>query len=40
MPHATIGGITHVLVDGIFKKRDRRLVVDVYDSLKGRFHAR
>lgn len=35
--HANVGDITHVLVDGDFKKRDGRLVIDGYSDVKRRF---
>ena len=36
--HASVGDIEHVLVDGVFKKRDRRLVVDGgYEDVQDRF---
>lgn len=37
MLHASIGDIKHVMVDGVFKKRDGRLVVDGYERLQERF---
>ncbi|KAF5004824.1 hypothetical protein FDECE_8701 [Fusarium decemcellulare] len=35
--HASIGDIEHVLVDGAFKKRNRKLVVDDYAAIKAKF---
>jgi len=37
MLHANVGDIKHVVVDGMFKKRDGRLVVDGYEALQDRF---
>jgi cytosine/adenosine deaminase-related metal-dependent hydrolase len=37
MLHASVGDIKHVMVDGVFKKRDGRLVVDGYEALQDRF---
>jgi cytosine/adenosine deaminase-related metal-dependent hydrolase len=35
--HASVGDIEHVLVNGEFKKRDRRLVVEGYDEAVDKF---
>lgn len=35
--HANVGDITHVLVNGEFKKRDGRLVIEGYADVKRRF---
>ncbi|KAF2825800.1 Metallo-dependent hydrolase [Ophiobolus disseminans] len=37
MLHASISDIKHVMVDGVFKKRDGRLVVEGYEELQDRF---
>lgn len=37
MLHANMGDIKHVVVDGVFKKRNGRLVVDGYEALQDRF---
>jgi len=37
MLHASIGDIKHVMVDGVFRKRDGDLVVDGYEGLQDRF---
>ncbi|KAK7420248.1 hypothetical protein QQX98_002903 [Neonectria punicea] len=35
--HASIGDIKHVVVDGKFKKRDRKLTEEGYDAIQERF---
>jgi len=35
--HANVGDIEHVVVDGIFKKRDGKLTVQNYPAIQGRF---
>jgi cytosine/adenosine deaminase-related metal-dependent hydrolase len=37
--HASVGDIEHVLVDGEFKKRDGKLVIDGYSGVQDRFLA-
>jgi hypothetical protein len=37
MLHASVGDVKHVMVNGVFKKRDGRLVVDGYKELQDRF---
>ena len=35
--HASVGDIEHVLVDGEFRKRDKKLVIDGYADVQARF---
>ncbi|KAI4869826.1 amidohydrolase [Hypoxylon rubiginosum] len=35
--HASVGDIDHVLVDGEFVKRDKKLVIDGYEGIQDRF---
>ncbi|PNS19810.1 hypothetical protein CAC42_7777 [Sphaceloma murrayae] len=35
--HANIGDLKHVMVDGVFKKRDYKLLVEGYEALRSRF---
>jgi hypothetical protein len=37
MLHANVGDIKHVMIDGIFKKRDGQLTVTGYTALQDRF---